>query len=282
MFKKNNESNKPKERPRIKPPEIRPRPAKPFQGGVGPQSNGPSSRKSVPSAAPFFDRRPATAEFFRRSTARRGPAPCATLVRPVPLRETRRGRTPQGRSPRRTGAAKRAGHARAQHVRASRPGHARTRRTTGTKTPSASSRLGGLEEIGRNCSFLEYKNEIVIIDIGLQFPEEETPGIDYIIPNVSYLEKKKENILGDHFDARPLRPHRRPCRTSSRSSAIRRSTRPPSRKRSSKNAQEDFPNAPKMNVITDKERRRDKTLELFQRAFLRRAAHHPGNDRRAS
>ena len=44
--------------------------------------------------------------------------------------------------------------------------------------------LGGLEEIGRNCSFLEYKNEIVVIDAGLQFPEEETPGIDYIIPNV--------------------------------------------------------------------------------------------------
>ena len=71
--------------------------------------------------------------------------------------------------------------------------------------------LGGLEEIGRNCSFLEYKNEIVIIDIGLQFPEEETPGIDYIIPNISYLEKKKENIRGDHPDARPLRPHRRPA-----------------------------------------------------------------------
>jgi ribonuclease J len=54
--------------------------------------------------------------------------------------------------------------------------------------------LGGLEEIGRNCAFLEYKNEIVILDMGIQFPEEETPGIDYIIPNLSYLEKKKENI----------------------------------------------------------------------------------------
>ncbi len=71
--------------------------------------------------------------------------------------------------------------------------------------------LGGLEEIGRNCMFLEYKNEIVVIDVGLQFPEEETPGIDYIIPNVSYLEKKKANIQGiiithghyDHIGALP-------------------------------------------------------------------------------
>src|SRR5690242_5120015 len=36
--------------------------------------------------------------------------------------------------------------------------------------------LGGLEEIGRNCSFYEYKDEIIIIDVGIQFPEEDTPG----------------------------------------------------------------------------------------------------------
>src|SRR3989344_1780660 len=54
--------------------------------------------------------------------------------------------------------------------------------------------LGGLEEIGRNMMFFEHKDEIVIIDMGFQFPEEETPGIDYIIPNISYLESKKQNI----------------------------------------------------------------------------------------
>ena len=54
--------------------------------------------------------------------------------------------------------------------------------------------LGGFEEIGKNMMFLEYKNEIVIIDAGVQFPEESTPGIDFIIPNVSYLEGKKANI----------------------------------------------------------------------------------------
>ncbi|MDP3999574.1 MAG: ribonuclease J [bacterium] len=71
--------------------------------------------------------------------------------------------------------------------------------------------LGGLEEIGRNMMFLEYKDEIIITDAGLQFPEEETPGIDYIIPNTSYLEQKKKNIKAliithahyDHIGALP-------------------------------------------------------------------------------
>ncbi len=71
--------------------------------------------------------------------------------------------------------------------------------------------LGGLEEVGRNCSFFEYKNEIIVIDVGIQFPEEETPGIDYIIPNVACLEPKRANIQGiifthghyDHIHALP-------------------------------------------------------------------------------
>ena len=71
--------------------------------------------------------------------------------------------------------------------------------------------LGGLEEIGRNCSFFEYNDEIVIVDMGIQFPAEETPGVDWIIPNTSYLEKKKKNIKAllithghyDHFGAVP-------------------------------------------------------------------------------
>ena len=46
--------------------------------------------------------------------------------------------------------------------------------------------LGGLEEVGRNMTVLEYGRDILIIDVGLQFPEEDMPGIDYIIPNISY------------------------------------------------------------------------------------------------
>ncbi|MCK9187072.1 MAG: ribonuclease J [Candidatus Colwellbacteria bacterium] len=65
--------------------------------------------------------------------------------------------------------------------------------------------LGGLEEIGRNMSYFEYKDEIILVDAGIQFPEEETPGIDFIIPNVKSLEPRKKNIKAlivthAHFD----------------------------------------------------------------------------------
>lgn len=71
--------------------------------------------------------------------------------------------------------------------------------------------LGGLEEVGRNMAFLEFDNNILIIDAGLQFPEEDMPGIDYIIPNIDYLKSKKEQIRGiiithghyDHIGAIP-------------------------------------------------------------------------------
>ncbi len=71
--------------------------------------------------------------------------------------------------------------------------------------------LGGVEEIGRNMTVIEYGNDIVVIDAGLQFPIEETPGIDYIIPNTKYLEAKKNKIRGliishghmDHVGAIP-------------------------------------------------------------------------------
>ncbi len=72
--------------------------------------------------------------------------------------------------------------------------------------------LGGLEEIGRNMTLFEYNNQILIVDIGLQFPDENTPGIDYIIPNIEYLKTHPEKkILGvlithahyDHIGAIP-------------------------------------------------------------------------------
>ncbi len=65
--------------------------------------------------------------------------------------------------------------------------------------------LGGLEEVGRNMTVIEFNKEIIIIDMGLMFPDEDMPGIDYIIPNVSYLQDKKDWIKGviithGHYD----------------------------------------------------------------------------------
>lgn len=54
--------------------------------------------------------------------------------------------------------------------------------------------IGGVEEIGKNMTAIQYKDDIVIIDAGIQFSTEATPGIDYILPNTKYLEDNKEKI----------------------------------------------------------------------------------------
>ena len=72
--------------------------------------------------------------------------------------------------------------------------------------------LGGLEEVGRNSTIFEYNKDIIIVDMGLQFPEEDMPGIDYIIPNISYLKGKENNIKAviithGHYDHIGAIPH---------------------------------------------------------------------------
>jgi ribonuclease J len=71
--------------------------------------------------------------------------------------------------------------------------------------------LGGLGEIGRNMMALEYDENIVVIDAGLMFPEEEMLGVDLVLPDVTYLQERKEKVLGfllthgheDHVGALP-------------------------------------------------------------------------------
>lgn len=72
--------------------------------------------------------------------------------------------------------------------------------------------IGGQEEVGRNMAVFEYDGDIVIIDMGMQFPEEDMPGIDYIVPNIDYLKGKENRIRGvifthghlDHIGAAPI------------------------------------------------------------------------------
>jgi ribonuclease J len=54
--------------------------------------------------------------------------------------------------------------------------------------------LGGVEEIGKNMTAIEIGDDIIVIDAGMYFSNEETPGVDYIIPNTTYLEENKEKI----------------------------------------------------------------------------------------
>lgn len=54
--------------------------------------------------------------------------------------------------------------------------------------------LGGVEEIGKNMTVIEYRDDIIVVDAGIQFTDDDTPGIDYILPNVKYLEERKGKI----------------------------------------------------------------------------------------
>jgi len=128
--------------------------------------------------------------------------------------------------------------------------------------------LGGLEEVGRNMSMFEYENEIVLADMGLQFPEEDTPGIDYIIPNVNSLIPKKKNIKAivithghyDHIGAIPylvdkLGPHI-PIYTAALTKEI------------IKKRQDDFPHASKLIINTVKGGDKVKLSEHFEAEFF--------------
>jgi len=122
--------------------------------------------------------------------------------------------------------------------------------------------LGGLGEVGRNMMILEYQGKIIIIDLGFRMPEEDMPGIDFIIPNISYLKGKEKSIVGmvithghyDHIGAIPYyiaQLGNPPIYTGNLAKAI------------ILKRQEDFSNQPKLNIVTIKDKSKF-TLGPFQ------------------
>lgn len=137
--------------------------------------------------------------------------------------------------------------------------------------------LGGLGEVGRNMTLFEYEGKILICDMGFRMPGEDMPGIDYIVPNISYLKGKEKNILGvvfthghyDHIGAVPyligkfwhpnLGMYASPL---ARGIIMKR--------------QDDFPNLPHLNVTEVKDGSRIK-LGPFQVEFFRQNHNIPDN-----
>lgn len=108
--------------------------------------------------------------------------------------------------------------------------------------------LGGVEEIGKNMTAIEIGNDIIVIDAGMYFSNESTPGIDYVIPNTRYLEERKDRIRGliithghlDHIGGVPI--------------VLSRIGNPPVYSRNltvlmTQKRQAEFPHLPKMNAV---------------------------------
>src|SRR3989344_289529 len=107
--------------------------------------------------------------------------------------------------------------------------------------------LGGLGEVGRNMMLIEYNKKILICDMGFRMPEEDMPGVDYIIPNISCLKGREKDIVGavfthGHYDHIAAIPHiasrlgNPPLFASGLTKGI------------IMKRQEDFPSQPKLNI----------------------------------
>lgn len=133
-----------------------------------------------------------------RTTVQGGSKAPMVEVKPAHVAPQAQKKTPQKNSP---------GHA-------SGPAHRPAPKSGGNPVHRGVMRMipvGGLEEVGKNCMIIEYENDILVVDMGFQFPDEEMFGVDYIIPDIQYLVERKDRIRGilithahlDHIGALP-------------------------------------------------------------------------------
>lgn len=101
----------------------------------------------------------------------------------VPVKQNKQNVKPQGK----------------QNKKAAAPAEKKQKKKSGKKVnaqPIKIAFLGGLNEVGKNITLFEYKNDILIVDSGLAFPDEDMPGIDLVIPDFTYLEKNADRVKG--------------------------------------------------------------------------------------
>ena len=95
--------------------------------------------------------------------------------------------------------------------RAKKPTNNNVKNTKSPKSPVRIIPLGGLGEIGKNITLYEYEGDMILVDCGMSFPDEEMPGIDIVIPDFTYVLENKDKIKGlfvthgheDHIGAIP-------------------------------------------------------------------------------